>query len=168
MIADLDRDLSGDVGAPEGPVRWEPAGGVRVTLLLVGASGDGEKVQGVVGEVRPYRHAELLGSRLPGVAESDNVVDLDLSTCSRAPREPDDGTGVGVVQNTALHHASVSSGLEHHVGEIATQDVVSSVAAIVPIRHIDIVAPGLSELLTAVARFRCPAFDAQGCQAGKC
>ena len=73
----FDRDLAGDVLAAEGFVRGEPGGGVAVGFLLVGGAVDGEEVERVGSELVALVFGQVLGALLPGVGESDDMVDLD-------------------------------------------------------------------------------------------
>ena len=108
--------------------------------------------------------AQLLRPGLPGVAEGDDMVDLDGCACALAPGEGDDCVRVGVVQHPAGHGAAVGAGLDDDVGKVSAQDVVSGITAVVAVGHRDIVGPSRAELGTAVAGKGRPSLDWQGGQ----
>ena len=60
------------------------------------------------------------------------------------------GVGVGVVEFPLGHDAVAFGGFEFHVGEVAGQNVVAGVAAVMATVHGDIVAPGFAEFVPVV------------------
>ncbi len=85
VVADLYGDLNRHVGTAERLVGWQPAGRVGVALLLVGRPGYSQQFEWVVGHVRADGQAQLLRPGLPGVAEGDDMVDLDGCACALRP-----------------------------------------------------------------------------------
>ena len=79
------------------------------------------------------------------------------AVCLAGAPELGDGSGVGVVENSAEHRASIGVRLEHHIGEVAAQDVITGVAAVVAELDVDVIAPGLTELVALEVRGAVPA-----------
>src|SRR5699024_10170076 len=88
-IVCFDGDLSCHILASETFVRRQPGRGVAVPLLRVSRPIDGEKVQRVVRERSTLLIRDLLGTFLPCVRQSDDVINLYVARCRRATVETD-------------------------------------------------------------------------------
>lgn len=144
----FDVDLAGDELATEGAMGGEPRGGVVVAFLHVCYAVDGEEVEGVVVEGAALLRGELLSAFLPGVAEGDDVVDVDCAGGFGAADEVDDLICVGAMEGAGEDETAVENG----VGEVALEDDVADVAAV------DL-APVAAELVAGIAGARSAAFD---------
>jgi hypothetical protein len=149
----FDGGLAGDVLASEGLVWRQPGGCIFVALCTVGGAIGSHEVQCIIGEFLALVCVELLRALLPGVAEGDNVVDLDVGAGVLATDKVDGCTGVLVDQRSGGDYTIVGTRLERFVGQIPGEDVIAGVAA-VAVR----VSPGRSKLITCIASLRGPAF----------
>ena len=87
------------------------------------------------------------------------MVDLHGRRGIRAAHEDDGRSGVRVVQDAALGKARAGPHLQ--IDQVATQDVVAGVAAVVTELHVDVVTPGLAEPGAAEVLEAVPALDGQ-------
>ncbi|WJY98729.1 hypothetical protein CHAN_00425 [Corynebacterium hansenii] len=163
-VAVLDGDLPGDVLAAERGVGRQPRRGVAVALALVRRPVDGHQVQRVIGERPPRVAVEPLRALLPGVGHGHDVVDLHRARRPRPSLERDRRAGERIVQGPGQRHAVVGVRLDLHVDQVAPQDVVARVAAVVPQRHGHVVGPSLPEQVPVVPGFRRAPLGLQGGQ----
>ena len=92
---------------------------------------------------------------VPGVRQSHDVVDLDGIGGIRTAGEVDAHPAVGVDECATLGVAGAAA--HDEVLQIAAQDVVAGVAAVVAELDVDVIAPGLAELRALEVRGAVPA-----------
>jgi hypothetical protein len=74
----IDGSLAGDVLASESWIWRKPCSCIFVTFGTVGRAIGGHEIQRVVGEFLALVSIELLCALLPGIAEGNDMVDLDI------------------------------------------------------------------------------------------
>lgn len=146
-----------DIFTPESLVRRKPCGGILVTFRAVCGAVGCHEIQWVVRELFALICAQLLGTLLPCVAERDDVVNLDIGTGVLAADEVDRGARVLVGQCACRDDAVVGTGLERLLSQVAGEDVITCVAAVVVC-----VGPGGPELIAGVTSLWGSALDRDG------
>lgn len=154
--------LTLDIFTTESFVRRKPCGGILVAFGAVCGAVDCHEVQWVVRELFALVRGQLLGTLLPCVAERDEMVDLDVRAGVLAADEFDSGAGVPIRQSAGDYDAIVCAGLECFFGQVACQDVVAGVAAVVVS-----IGPSGSELIAGIASLRGSALDRDDLELGE-
>ena len=94
------------------------------------------------------------------------MVDLNRRRGRPAAAERNRLAGVGIGELAGHHRAAVGAGLKHDRGQVASEDVVAGVAAVVTAGDVDVVGPGFAELGAGVAGHGGPTLHGQGRQRG--
>ena len=155
----LHADLTRHVFATEPLVGRQPRGRIAIGLLLVGTPLHGQQIVRIVRQCGAALLAELLRALLPRIAQRHHMVDLHRGGSLLALLELDVLASVWIMQFSGLHHAIVRTPLVPHAGQIAVEDIIAGVAAVVV--H---VGPRLAELSALVPGFRRAALDLQRIQ----
>ena len=99
-VFEFDGDLAGDIFALEGFVGREPLGSVFIRLLLIGRTVGSEEIEGILADGSSLSFVEEIGAGFPGVAKSDDVIDLDSGGSAGSTNKVDGLAGVWVVEDT--------------------------------------------------------------------
>ena len=142
------RDLPFHVVAAEAGVGRQPLVGRRSGLVPIGRSIDCQQVLGIVSKLLTALLVPLPGTRAPGIRQGDDVVDLDQRRGLVPPLKLDCLSRVGFGERAREDDAVVRAWLEGGPRQVAGQDVIACVAAIVVN-----VRPCLSEGLAVVSRY---------------
>ncbi len=145
----LDADLPCHILATEPGVRGKPCGRVAIRLALVRRAVHRQQVVWIVRQVPALVFGELLRALLPCVGKRHHMVDLHGGARVLPAHEVDARAGVRVLQHAARHHTVMRVRLVGLVGQVAVEDVVAGIAAVVV--H---VGPCRAELVAAIPGLR--------------
>ncbi len=160
----LHRDLLRDVGASVRLVRGKPGCGIGIRLLRVRRSIHRDQISGIVRQIRALLQTQLLRTLLPRIAQRDHMVNLNGSRSILSPNKIDGLSGVRISQRARENNTLLLSFFEDHVSQPRSQQIIARIAPVMPELHIDIIRPGLTELISAVTSFRSTPLHRKGLQ----